>query len=112
VCRSTGTAATCVRSTTPASAAAAATRDGDGPVVLVFVFDEDVLTHAAPPRVEFMLGALASFPRVVSRAGSDVVVARGDPADVLPTWPDATTRRPSPGVKITRAGQGATRASG
>ena len=66
------------------SAAAAATRDGDGPVVPVFVFDEDVLTHAAPPRVEFMLGALASLRAWYRERGSDVVVARGDPADVLP----------------------------
>ncbi|SFS07440.1 deoxyribodipyrimidine photo-lyase type I [Halomicrobium zhouii] len=65
-------------------AAAAAPAEDDGPVVPVFVFDEAVLAHAAPPRVAFMLDALDSLRAWYRERGSDLVVARGDPADVLP----------------------------
>ncbi|WP_348609841.1 cryptochrome/photolyase family protein [Halobaculum rarum] len=65
------------------ASAAEATADGDA-VVPVFVFDEDVLSHAASPRVRFMLDALAELRDDYRERGSDLVVARGDPAEVLP----------------------------
>ncbi|WP_324758476.1 cryptochrome/photolyase family protein [Haloarcula sp. GH36] len=58
--------------------------NADDPVVPVFVFDEDVLDHGAPPRVAFMLDALDSLRRWYRERDSDLVVARGDPREVLP----------------------------
>ena len=55
-----------------------------GPVLAVFVFDDDVLAHAAPPRVRFMLDALAELRAWYRDHGSDLVVAHGDPREVLP----------------------------
>jgi deoxyribodipyrimidine photo-lyase len=55
-----------------------------GPVVPVFVFDRDVLTHAGSPRVRFMLDALAELRAWYRDNGSDLVVAHGDPREVLP----------------------------
>ncbi len=57
----------------------------EGPVVPVFVFDRDVLAHAGPPRVAFMLDALAALRDCYRERGSDLVVRRGDPREVLPT---------------------------
>ena len=54
------------------------------PVVPVFVFDRDVLDHAGPPRVAFMLDALARLRERYRDRGSDLVVAEGDPTSVLP----------------------------
>jgi deoxyribodipyrimidine photo-lyase len=56
----------------------------DGPVLPLFVFDEDVLEHAAPPRVRFLLDALASLRAWYRARGSDLYIARGDPATVIP----------------------------
>ncbi|MFC7070754.1 cryptochrome/photolyase family protein [Halobaculum lipolyticum] len=56
----------------------------DGTVVPVFVFDDDVLAHGAAPRVRFMLDALAALRAAYRERGSDLVVARGDPAEELP----------------------------
>ena len=56
----------------------------DGPVVPVFVFDQDVLTHGSPPRVAFMLDALAALREAYRDRGSDLIVRRGDPREVLP----------------------------
>jgi len=56
----------------------------DGPVVPVFVFDRDVLAHAGPPRVAFMLDALRELREWYRERGSDLVVRRGDPREVLP----------------------------
>jgi deoxyribodipyrimidine photo-lyase len=61
--------------------------DGDA-VVPVFVFDDDVLAHGSPPRVRFMLDALAELRADYRERGSDLVAARGDPADVLPRLAD------------------------
>jgi deoxyribodipyrimidine photo-lyase len=55
-----------------------------GPVVPVFVFDRDVLAHAGPPRVRFMLDALADLRAQYRDHGSDLVIAHGDPREVLP----------------------------
>jgi len=60
--------------------AAAAERDEVAPV---FVFDEDVLDHAAAPRVRFMLDALGALRDAYRDRDSDLIVARGDPAAVL-----------------------------
>ncbi|PSQ26429.1 deoxyribodipyrimidine photo-lyase [Halobacteriales archaeon QS_9_68_17] len=56
----------------------------DGPVVPVFVFDRNVLAHGSPPRVAFMLDALASLRDRYRERGSDLIVRRGDPREVLP----------------------------
>jgi deoxyribodipyrimidine photo-lyase len=56
----------------------------DDPVVPVFVFDTDVLAHAGPPRVAFMLDALDALRSWYRDRGSDLVVGRGDPCEVLP----------------------------
>ena len=56
----------------------------DDPVVPVFVFDSDVLAHAGPPRVGFMLEALAGLRSWYRERGSDLTVAHGDPREVLP----------------------------
>ncbi|MFB6281639.1 MAG: deoxyribodipyrimidine photo-lyase [Haloferacaceae archaeon] len=67
--------------------AAGRTAGGDdvpGPVVPAFVFDDDVLAHAGPPRVRFMLDALAALRERYRSLGSDLVVRRGDPRTVLP----------------------------
>ncbi|PSP67956.1 deoxyribodipyrimidine photo-lyase [Halobacteriales archaeon QS_1_69_70] len=49
----------------------------------VFVFDDDVLAHAAAPRVAFMLDALASLRAAYRERGSELFVRQGDPAAVL-----------------------------
>jgi deoxyribodipyrimidine photo-lyase len=56
----------------------------DGPVVPVFVFDRDVLAHAGPPRVSFMLDALGGLRAWYRERDSDLVVREGDPREVLP----------------------------
>jgi deoxyribodipyrimidine photo-lyase len=61
-----------------------ATATSDGPVVPLFVFDSDVLAHAGPPRVAFMLDALDALRKRYREADSDLLVRRGDPADVVP----------------------------
>ncbi len=60
-----------------------AAADGPGLAIPVFVFDDDVLEHGSNPRVRFMLGSLAALRERYRGLGSDLVVARGDPAEVL-----------------------------
>ncbi|MFC7045982.1 cryptochrome/photolyase family protein [Halobacteriaceae archaeon GCM10025711] len=60
----------------------------DGRVAPVFVFDPDVLDHAAPPRVAFMLDALADLRDWYRDRDSDLLLARGDPATELPRLAD------------------------
>jgi deoxyribodipyrimidine photo-lyase len=67
-----------------AAAARAVESDADAAVVPVFVFDEQVLAHAGPSRVAFMLDALASLRDWYRDRGSDLVVRHGDPAEVIP----------------------------
>ena len=64
--------------------AALARATPDDPAVPVFVFDRDVLTHAGPPRVAFMLDALDSLAEQYRDAGSQLLVVHGDPRSVLP----------------------------
>jgi deoxyribodipyrimidine photo-lyase len=54
-----------------------------GAVVPVFVFDDAVLEYASPNRVAFMLDALAELRADYRDRGSDLVVRRGDPREVL-----------------------------
>jgi deoxyribodipyrimidine photo-lyase len=61
--------------------AAAAT---DGPAIPLFVFDDEILAHAGPPRVAFMLAALAALRRRYQQEGSDLLVRHGDPTTVVP----------------------------
>jgi len=61
----------------------AAADDGDG-VVPVFVFDRDVFEHGSDARVQFMLDSLAELRETYQERESDLVVASGDPAAVLP----------------------------
>ena len=49
-----------------------------------FVFDPDVMAHGAPPRMAFLLDALASLRETYREHGSDLLVARGDPAEEIP----------------------------
>ena len=73
--------------TTDNAGLAAAT--ADSPVVPVFVFDDAVLDHAAPPRVAFMLDALDSLRAQYRDRGSDLVIARGDPTAEIPRLAEA-----------------------
>jgi deoxyribodipyrimidine photo-lyase len=54
------------------------------PAAGVFVFDDELLGHAAPPRVAFMLDALESLREAYRENGSELFVRHGDPAGVLP----------------------------
>ncbi|MEF8868312.1 MAG: deoxyribodipyrimidine photo-lyase [Haloarculaceae archaeon] len=60
----------------------AAERDA---VLPVFVFDDAVLEHGSPPRVRFMLDALAALRARYRERGGDLLVRHGDPAGVLPS---------------------------
>jgi deoxyribodipyrimidine photo-lyase len=62
--------------------AAAAER---GRVLPVFVFDDDVLAHGSPPRVQFMLEALGALREDYRARGGDLHVLHGDPREVLPS---------------------------
>lgn len=50
----------------------------------VFVFDDTVLEHAAPPRVAFMLDALDSLRETYRERGGDLLIERGDPSTTIP----------------------------
>jgi deoxyribodipyrimidine photo-lyase len=56
----------------------------DGEVVPVYVLDADVLDQAGPPRVAFLLDALSSLREAYRDRGSDLLIVRGDPREVLP----------------------------
>ncbi|MWV64125.1 deoxyribodipyrimidine photo-lyase [Halorubrum sp. JWXQ-INN 858] len=57
-------------------------------VAPVFVFDDDVLAHASDVRVRRLLDGLAALRAAYRERGSDLLVARGDPATVLPALAD------------------------
>jgi deoxyribodipyrimidine photo-lyase len=61
-----------------------AAAEGAGETVAVFVLDPGVLVHAGPPRVAFLLDALESLRADYQERGSDLLLARGDPREVLP----------------------------
>jgi deoxyribodipyrimidine photo-lyase len=56
----------------------------DDAVVPLYVLDDDVLAHASPPRVAFLLDALAALRDRYRERGSELLVRRGDPAEVVP----------------------------
>ena len=60
------------------------TAAADGPALGLFVFDRDVLAHAGPPRVAFVLDALGSLRSAYRERGSDLLVRHGDPREVVP----------------------------
>ncbi|CAI50112.1 deoxyribodipyrimidine photolyase [Natronomonas pharaonis DSM 2160] len=62
--------------------------DAPGRPVGLFVFDEAVLDHAAPPRVAFLLDALSSLRAAYRDRGSELFIRRGDPANVLSALAD------------------------
>ena len=64
-----------------------------GEVLPVFVLDDAVLDRGSPPRVRFMLDALADLRAWYRERGGDLVVRRGDPAEVLPELCAATDAR-------------------
>jgi len=61
----------------------AAAANGESAVGL-FVFDPAVLDHGAPARVAFMLDALASLQDAYRERGSGLLLARGNPTEVVP----------------------------
>jgi deoxyribodipyrimidine photo-lyase len=61
-----------------------------GEVLPVFVFDDAVLEHGSPPRVRFMLDALAALRDWYRERGGDLLIRHGDPAEVLPSLCAAT----------------------
>jgi deoxyribodipyrimidine photo-lyase len=67
----------------PADGPATSEDDGRGAIPL-FVFDDAVLEHSSPPRVAFMLDALASLRADYRDRGGDLLVEHGDPREVLP----------------------------
>lgn len=66
----------------------------------VFVFDPDVLEHAAPPRVAFLLDALESLRERYREHGSDLLVIRGNPAEEFPRLAEETGAEASSGITI------------
>ncbi|MFB6360914.1 MAG: deoxyribodipyrimidine photo-lyase [Halobacteriales archaeon] len=54
------------------------------PVKPVFVLDDTVLEHASPNRVAFLLDSLRALRGFYRERDGDLLVRRGDPADVLP----------------------------
>jgi deoxyribodipyrimidine photo-lyase len=56
----------------------------EGEVLPVFVFDPDVMNHGSPPRMAFLLDALASLRETYRERGSDLLVTRGNPAEEIP----------------------------
>ncbi|MEF8800569.1 MAG: deoxyribodipyrimidine photo-lyase [Halolamina sp.] len=61
-----------------------AAAEGGESAAPVFVFDDAVLEHGSDTRLRFMLDSLAELREAYRERGSDLVVAHGDPADVLP----------------------------
>jgi deoxyribodipyrimidine photo-lyase len=62
----------------------AAAAEGAAPVAPVFVFDDAVLEHGSDARLRFMLDSLAALRDAYRARGSELLVARGDPAEVVP----------------------------
>ncbi len=58
------------------------------PILPVFVFSDSILAHAAPPRVAFLLEALASLRDWYRDHGSELIVETGDPQVLIPRLAD------------------------
>ena len=54
------------------------------PVTPVFVLDPTVLRHGSPPRIGFLLDCLRSLRADYREVGSELLLTRGEPAEVLP----------------------------
>jgi deoxyribodipyrimidine photo-lyase len=54
----------------------------------LFVLDDEVLGHASPPRVAFLLDALRSLREDYRELGGDLLVERGNPREILPRLAD------------------------
>ena len=61
----------------------------DEPTVPLFVFDPVVLEHAAPPRIQFMLDGLSSLREAYHDRGTELLLARGPPREVVPAVAEA-----------------------
>lgn len=59
-----------------------------GPVLPVFCFDDQILSHAGGPRVSYMLDALRDLREQYRSLGSDLVVRSGDASAVIPDVAD------------------------
>ncbi|WP_338728549.1 deoxyribodipyrimidine photo-lyase [Haladaptatus sp. DJG-WS-42] len=55
-----------------------------GRVLPVFIFDPNILQHAAANRVSFMLDALSELRADYRELGGDLYLAYGDPTEILP----------------------------
>ena len=53
-------------------------------VLPVFVFDDEVLRYASPPRVAYLLDALDALREAYRGLGGDLYLTDGDPSAVLP----------------------------
>lgn len=73
-----------------ATLASDSTRSGESSsrVLPVFVFDDQILDHASPPRVSFMLDALHALRDWYRSNECDLLIRFGDPSAVIP---DVTT---------------------
>jgi deoxyribodipyrimidine photo-lyase type I len=52
-------------------------------VLPVFIFDPAVMAHASPPRMAFLLDAVAALREWYREQGGELVIRQGDPAEVL-----------------------------
>jgi deoxyribodipyrimidine photo-lyase type I len=52
-------------------------------VLPVFVFDPAVMAHASPPRMAYLLEAVAALRAWYRERGGELVIRKGDPAEVL-----------------------------
>jgi deoxyribodipyrimidine photo-lyase len=62
--------------------------DPPEPPAGVFVLDDEVIVHAGPPRVAFLLESVERLRTAYRERGSTLFVRRGDPADVLAALAD------------------------
>lgn len=58
--------------------------NGEDPVVGLFVLDPDILAHAGPPRVAFLLDALEALRTAYQQVGGTLLLAHGQARDVVP----------------------------
>ena len=56
----------------------------DEATVGLFVFDDEALATAGPPRVAFLLAALSALREQYRERGGELMLARGDPSEVVP----------------------------
>jgi len=57
-------------------------------VLPLFVLDDEVLEHASPPRVAFLLDALRSLREDYRALGGNLLVEHGDPREIVPRIAD------------------------